>query len=438
VQVAVWHNLPSGGGKRALYDHVRGLAARGHRIEAWCPSSADTGFLPLAEFVPEHVVPFTWAGSRPNNALTRLVSDYRDMDSRIRAMDEVCRACAEQINAGGFDVLFANACQFFRVTPIARYVRIPKILYLQEPYRWLYEAMPQLPWAALPPPAGRRPSASYWKRVARDLVRVQALRVQVREELANAKAFDTILVNSLFSRESVLRAYGLDAKVCYLGVDTDHFVSRAQPREEFLVGVGAFVPEKNIPFVIEAVARVPEPRPSLVWIGNVGSAPYVEELRQLASSLGVTFEPRVRIDDTELLDLLNRARIMVYAPRLEPFGYAPLEASACELPVVGVAEGGLRETVIDGENGLLVEHAPEALAQAIVRLRSDESYARRLGNNGRQLAVERWRLDGAIDRLEARLLAAVHNPPDSTAGSRPDTSAAGDRLERRPAHAAAT
>ncbi len=99
---------------------------------------------------------------------------------------------------------------------------------------------------------------------------------------------------------------------------------------------------------------------------------------------------------------------MVYAPRLEPFGYAPLEASACELPVIGVPEGGVRETIVDGVNGLLVEPAPEALAEAIGRLRADEAYARRLGRNGRHLVLERWSLPAAIDRLEARLREAVY------------------------------
>lgn len=51
MRIAVWHNLPSGGGKRALHDHLRGLIARGHSIEAWCPSTADRSFLPLAEFL---------------------------------------------------------------------------------------------------------------------------------------------------------------------------------------------------------------------------------------------------------------------------------------------------------------------------------------------------------------------------------------------------
>ena len=44
---------------------------------------------------------------------------------------------------------------------------------------------------------------------------------------------------------------------------------------------------------------------------------------------------------------------MIYTPRLEPFGYAPLEANLCGLPVIGIAEGGVRETIIDGINGFL-------------------------------------------------------------------------------------
>jgi glycosyltransferase involved in cell wall biosynthesis len=44
---------------------------------------------------------------------------------------------------------------------------------------------------------------------------------------------------------------------------------------------------------------------------------------------------------------------MAYAPRLEPLGLAPLEAGACGLPVVAVAEAGVRETVVDGITGSL-------------------------------------------------------------------------------------
>jgi glycosyltransferase involved in cell wall biosynthesis len=121
----------------------------------------------------------------------------------------------------------------------------------------------------------------------------------------------------------------------------------------------------------------------------------------------------VKIDDNALIDLFNRASVMVYAPRLEPFGYSPLEANACGLPVVAVAEGGVRETIIDGVNGLLVEYDPRAMALVIARLLQEPSTARRLGATGRKLVVEKWSLEAAMERLEQHLIKVAHGayPP---------------------------
>jgi len=336
-----------------------------------------------------------------------LLSQYRNTVGELAAMDRHCRACADQINRAGYDVLFANSCKFFRTTSIGRYAETPSVLYLQEPYRWLYEALPQLPWIALPRPVGNRLSLRYLKRFVHNLVDVQALRVQAREEILNARAFGTILVNSHFSRESVLRAYGIEANVCYLGVDTSLFVNQRQPRERFLVGLGALVPEKRPDLVIEAVSRLPEPRPELVWIGNVAVEAYVNELRALARSKAVNVRVEVGIADKDVVSLLNRAALLVYAPRLEPFGFAPLEGNACGLPVVAVAEGGVRETVFDGINGLLVEDDPTAIARAIGRLLGDPAYASRLGTAGREMVDHDWSLATSIDRLERRLVEAA-------------------------------
>jgi len=94
---------------------------------------------------------------------------------------------------------------------------------------------------------------------------------------------------------------------------------------------------------------------------------------------------------------------MLYAPRLEPFGMAPLEGNACGLPVIAVAEGGIRETIVDGVNGLLVDADPEAMANAIRPLLDDDHHARALGEAGVRLVNERWSLDAAERRLEEHL-----------------------------------
>lgn len=403
MRIAVWHNLPSGGGKRALYYHIRGLLERGHYVESWCPPTADQSYLPLRTLIKEHVIPFV---RQPKSA--RWFSDpgltfYRNVTTKLTIMDQHCRQCAEEINQREFDVLFANSCLFFRVTSIGRYVTMPSVLYLQEPYRWLYEALPELPWPALPPPPRSWWTPGYLRFFLSNLIKVQGLRIQAREEIVNARTFHTVLVNSYFSRESVLRAYGLDAKVCYLGVDTDMFVNYHLPKKGFVIGVGGFVPEKNIDFVIRALSRIPPPRPPLLWVGNSVDQGYLSNLKRLAANCDVDFQPRVQVDDDELVRLYNQSTLMVYAPRLEPFGLVPLEANACGLPVVAVAEGGVRETVIDGVNGLLVDHDIQAMADAVHHLIQSPAYARQLGETGMEIVKERWSWQAATERLEKYL-----------------------------------
>lgn len=400
MKIAVWHNLPSGGGKRALYTHVRGLAARGHAIEAWSPSSADSTYLPLGDLVVEHRVAFA-PSARRRTRLGDLAAGTVDAVRRIEAWRDNWRRAGEEIALGRFDVLFANSCAAFGAAGVGRFLDGPRLLYLQEPRRRLHDALPEPPWVA--PDLGRpwyRPR--HLKAWVRDIVRVHGLRLELREELANARAFDRILVSSRFNRESVLRAYGLDAVVCPLGVDADLFRPGAGSRADFVIGVGAFHPHKNIRFVIDALATIGGRRPRLVWVGNARSA-YLDEMRALAERRGVEFVPKLMIPDAELVRLLGRARALVYAPRLEPFGFAPLEANACGTPVVAVAEGGVRETVIDGVNGFLVDDDPLAFADAVVRLLEDPRLGDELGRRGRELVIERWSVEASIDRVEAQL-----------------------------------
>ena len=402
MNIAVWHNLPSGGGMRAMHGHVRGLVRLGHRVEIWCPDTADRDFLPLGDVAVEHVLPLDFAADRRGLArpLARL--------GRLRTMRRHARQCAAEIDAGGFDVLLANPDEFFAVPAVGRYAKTPAVLYLQEPNRLLYEANPAPLWAAPPAEPNRWRSPAGLTRLARDAVFVQMARTIVREEVENAGFYREILVNSHFSREGVLRAYGLNSRVCYLGIDAEHFADRHLPRERFVIGLGALALNKNLALVIRAVGRIPaDNRPPLVWVGNTPRPGYLREMTALAAAEGVDFRPKVRIPEAELLDLLNRAGVMAYAPRLEPFGFAPLEAGACGCPVVAVAEGGVRETILDGETGLLVEHDPAAMAAGLLRVLDDPALATRLGRRAAEVVRDRWTEPAGVARLEARLLAAA-------------------------------
>ena len=304
--------------------------------------------------------------------------------------------------AGDFQVIFANPCLQFAVSPIARYAPLPAVLYLQEPFRYLYEALPALPWAALPTPAS-------WKTRFKDEFATRARRVQVREEVRNARAYRRILVNSLFSRESLVRAYGLDSRVCYLGVDADQFPWGDAPRINQVVSLGFLHHPKGADRAVRALARVPAAkRPNFVWVGNGNDPVYRRTVENLARDLGVDFSFREKVSDEELIAVLRESFAMLYTPRLEPFGYAPLEANSCGLPVVAIAEGGVRETVEDGVNGFLVPHDdPDQLATALLRLIDDPTQTALMRRRAREVVVNRWSLAEATVRLEMELAGAV-------------------------------
>jgi len=139
-----------------------------------------------------------------------------------------------------------------------------------------------------------------------------------------------------------------------------------------------------------------------VWIANSTVPAYLEKIRQLAQATQVRFELKYRIEDSEIINILNRARVMLYAPRLEPFGYAPLEANACGF-LLSQLRKVVRETIQDGVNGILVEHNSEDMATAIELIMRNDELFDRLSANGHHLVRESGRYTAPLDRLDSRL-----------------------------------
>ena len=326
----------------------------------------------------------------------------------LAEMNQHSEQCAQAILQGGFDLVFAASCRFFLVPRLGTFLRghgLPLSLYLQEPARSRYEAMPELPWIAPAKPTERRSLLRHGFRWAADQRNNSDLRREARRELEDAKAYDLLLVNSFFSRETIVRVFGLDARVCYLAYDATRFrrLDPSPPRERFVIGLGSMHRIKGVDTAIQTVARLSSPRPPLVWVANSEDPAYRRDMEALAAHEQVDFQVHSRVDDTTLMELLNRAAVMLYTSRLEPFGYAPIEANACGVPVVAVAEGGIRETVIDGVNGALCDRDPQALAHAIQRFLDDPKLAAAQGAAGERMSREKWSPELGITRLETHL-----------------------------------
>jgi glycosyltransferase involved in cell wall biosynthesis len=99
--------------------------------------------------------------------------------------------------------------------------------------------------------------------------------------------------------------------------------------------------------------------------------------------------------------------LCVQASREEGLGFSPLEALACETPVVAAAVGGLKETIVDGATGWSypVGDAP-ALAHAMEDALTRREEARRRTQAGRRMVLERFERNLVFDRLMAILESA--------------------------------
>jgi D-inositol-3-phosphate glycosyltransferase len=162
----------------------------------------------------------------------------------------------------------------------------------------------------------------------------------------------------------------------------------------YAVVAGRLQPLKGLDLAIEAIAAVPDAvRPDLVVAGEASSdfGGYVDELRALAARLGIERRvrfvgPRTRVD---LATLLRGARVVLVPSHSETYGLVALEGAASGVPVVAAASGGLREAVVDGETGMVLDSRdPSVWAEAITRILSDPGLARRLSHAARTRAEQ--------------------------------------------------
>jgi len=111
----------------------------------------------------------------------------------------------------------------------------------------------------------------------------------------------------------------------------------------------------------------------------------------------VQFHGHVSRED--LLDVYRTAGAAVFPSRAEAFAIAPLEAMASGCPTIYSVRGSGPELLQDGFEGLLVDpDSPEQIAESILRIQADPSFARKLGDAGRLRVREQF----SLERLTAK------------------------------------
>ena len=176
---------------------------------------------------------------------------------------------------------------------------------------------------------------------------------QRRKTLREYEQADVIYVHSEYTKQSFIEAGIPPEKLerTYLYVDP-HFAppeERSSDGPFHVVYVGRVDATKGIPLLLEAFDHMAaEPR-RLTIVGNWstrGMRKYMEGWLEK--------DNRIRVAPGDPLPVLHDADVFVHPTYEDGLGYAPMEALACGVPTIVTEDTGMKEYVIDGENGYIV------------------------------------------------------------------------------------
>ena len=378
MKIAVCYNLPFGGAKRAMHELVKRMTQR-HVVDFYSVNAEVADGLEIGRFVQRTIVT-PGPLPKPGWGMLRGLIGIRRTYRRI----------AEQINQGGYDLAVISQCQLTQSPYVLRDLRIPSVYYCHESSNRHLEPQVLLRGRL----AWLKRGVIWWR-----------YRTVDRE---NARLATVICVNSRYSVESIYRAYGVYPRYCPLGVDADLFRPLRLPRQPEILVVGSLTDTKAPEFIVKSVATMSS-KIKIKYIYNFdqGGGARQRQLENLARSHGVQVEFANLVSDADLVKAHNSAMLVAFATILEPMGFVPLEAMACETPVVGVAEAGIRETVQDGQTGFLTERDPVEFGRAIQTLLDDHALCSRMGAAGREYVLRNRTWDQAYARLEQNFKRAL-------------------------------
>ena len=198
-------------------------------------------------------------------------------------------------------------------------------------------------------------------------------------------------LHALGVRQAVHQPLGVDTALFTPALRTDALRRQLGLDDDtrLLVYAGRFSRAKNLPLLLEAVARLGRGW-HLLLVGGGGA---------YARSAAVTCLPFQR-DPHALARLLASCDLFVHPGPHETFGLVVLEALACGVPVLGVAGGGVAELVDEGCGLLVRPGCGAALAEGLRALAGAD--LRRLGDNGRRRVLARYDWDRIMPQLVAR------------------------------------
>jgi glycosyltransferase involved in cell wall biosynthesis len=178
-------------------------------------------------------------------------------------------------------------------------------------------------------------------------------RAQSQKTLQEYALADIIYYASEYTRQSFLAAGIPNHKLRFRQfVPKPRFVPRSTASLDGrfrIVYSGSLTVPKGIPILIEAFSRFPDPDAELILVGGWATGGMKRYLQSWQAR-----DRRIQICPGDPLPHLHRASVYVHPSYEDGFAYAPMEALACQVPVIVTEDTGMKTHVQSGVNGYVV------------------------------------------------------------------------------------
>ncbi|MBE0424713.1 MAG: glycogen synthase [Lutibacter sp.] len=244
---------------------------------------------------------------------------------------------------------------------------------------------------------------------------------------------DAVIAVSKETKEDVLKYFNVaeeKIKVIYNGINLQEYVvtKETSALEEYgidkskpyVLFVGRITRQKGIIYLVNAIKYI-DPETQIVLCAGAPDTPEIaKEMEDSINEVKKTRDNVIWIDKMlskkEVIQLYSHADVFCCPSIYEPFGIINIEAMACETAVVASAVGGIKEVVVDGETGILVQveqqdSAPfepvnpdkfsRDLAAGINKLINDKELRDLMAKNGRKRVEDTFDWTAIAKQVEA-------------------------------------
>lgn len=179
----------------------------------------------------------------------------------------------------------------------------------------------------------------------------------------------TIFTNSQNTHDRLLHFCKKNSHIVYPPTDTSKFIPKNPNNEnnfihilkknifestgkgEYFLSFSRLSPPKRVEIVVDAFLKTPDK--NLVFTFGKNDPEREKILAKIIDAKNIFAIPAP--SDADFIALVQNAMANIYIPIDEDFGMSPVEAMACGVPTIGVNEWGLKETIIDGKTGILID-----------------------------------------------------------------------------------